>query len=544
MNQSISDSFKKIHSLFSDLTQQLTDSPRSKNLLVSLFSEIIQVETQIKQEEKNQAKQTSAPKINSDFSLYQQAKSILLESNLENLLNFSVDALIQITKADRGFLAVLNSSNGYDLFVARSIGSKEIEDPNSRISRTILSETVKEGGVKNVNMNDETSTMYQSIQNLNIGSVLSFPIEFEGKYIAILYLDKDENQPPFDALHTRELIEFCQLLAPKINQLKKMEAMEELNASKQVQPFIFEGQTGQSQVFNDVIRLTARVSRTDVNVLILGESGTGKELIAKAIHQNSSRKEGPFVAVNCSAIPEDLIESELFGYEKGAFTGATQRKPGKFELADGGTIFLDEIGDLNFDLQSKLLRVIQDKKIDVLGGKKPLPVNVRVVAATNRNLKSMTETRQFREDLYYRLNVFSINLPPLRSRRVDIPLLSKFLLDKISEKMKTPAFTVDEKAMNALIDYEWPGNIRELENVLERAVILSDGKIISLKDLPPEIVEEIDVDAVTEMNFDEMVENYKRELIQKALAKANGNKSKAAKILGISRNYFHQWLNR
>lgn len=543
MSQSINDSFKKIHSLFSDLTQQLTDFPKSKPALVSLFSEIIQVESQIKNELKNLAKQP-AVKSSADISMYQQAKSILLESNLENLLNFSVDALIQITKADRGFLAVLNPSGGFDLYVARSIGSREIEDPNSKISKTILKETLSEGKLKSVNLDQLDPSQYLSIQSLNIGSVLSFPIEFQGKHIAILYLDKDENQPPFEASHNRELLEFCQMLAPKINQLKQVAEMEELNSSKKEEPFRFEGFVGQSQVFNDVIKLTARVSKTEVNVLVLGESGTGKELIAQGIHQNSIRKKGPFVAVNCSAIPEDLIESELFGYEKGAFTGANQRKPGKFELANEGTIFLDEIGDLNFELQSKLLRVIQDRKLDILGGKQPFPLNVRVIAATNRNLKSMTETRQFREDLYYRLNVFSVNLPPLRGRRVDIPLLSKYLLEKIAGKMQRASYSIDDKALNALIDYEWPGNIRELENVLERAVILCENDVIKLKDLPPEIIEEVDVDAATEMNFDEMVEAYKRELIQKALAKANGNKSKAAKILGISRNYFHQWLNR
>lgn len=542
MGSSVSDSFKKIHSLFSELTQQVADHPTAKGSIIQIFTEIVQLESAVKHLQKDSSKPPVAS--SPDMSLYQQAKSILLESSLENLLNFSVDALIQITQANRGFIAVLTPSGGFDLYVARSIGSKEIEDPNSRISKTILRETLSEGSLKNVKLGNLPSDQYQSIQNLNIGSVLSFPIEFKGKYIAILYLDKDDHEPPFDPTKNRELLEFCQLLAPKINQLKEAAENEELRLKSADVPFQFEGLIGRSQVFNDVMKLTGRVSKSEANVLVLGESGTGKELIAKAIHASSNRKSGPFVAVNCSAIPDDLIESELFGYEKGAFTGANQRKPGKFELADSGTIFLDEIGDLNFDLQSKLLRVIQDRKIDILGGKQPLPVNVRVIAATNRNLKSMTETHQFREDLYYRLNVVSVNLPPLRSRRIDIPLLTSYLLDKLTERAGKSSFSVDEQALSALVDYDWPGNVRELENVLERAMILSENNKITLSDLPPEIIDDIDVDAPMEMNFDELVENYKRELINKALAKSNGNKSQAAKMLGISRNYFHQWMNR
>lgn len=536
------ESFKKIHSVYSELTKKLVNLPELKPLIIQLYSELVHLQGAVKQMQKSAEKQK--PTLATEDRLYHQAKSILLESNLERLLNFSVDAIIQITQANRGFIAVLAPSGGFDLYAARSIGSKEIEDPNSKISKTILQETLDGGSLRTISFKDDPSKIYQSIEGLNIGSVLSFPVEYQGKYIAILYLDKDEGQPPFDPTKNLELLEFCQLLAPKINQLKLTAEQDRENLSKEESVFQFSGFSGRSLVFNDVIKLASRVAKSEATVLILGESGTGKELIANAIHGSSSRREQPFVAVNCSAIPADLIESELFGYEKGAFTGATQRKPGKFELADGGTIFLDEIGDLSFDLQSKLLRTIQDKKIDVLGGKQPLSINVRVIAATNKNLKSMTETHQFREDLYYRLNVVSINLPPLRNRRIDLPLLTKYLLDKLSKKMGKSSYSVDEKALNALVDYDWPGNIRELENVLERALILSDDSIIQLQDLPPEIIEDIDLESTSEMNFNDLVENYKRELITNALAKANGNKSQAAKILGISRNYFHQWTNR
>ena len=249
-----------------------------------------------------------------------------------------------------------------------------------------------------------------------------------------------------------------------------------------------EGIVGSSEPMQEVLKSIGQVAASEATVLITGESGTGKELVARCIHQHSLRAKGPFLAVNCAAIPENLIESELFGHEKGAFTGATNQKPGKFELCDGGTIFLDEIGDMSLPTQTKVLRAIQEGEIQRVGGTTTLKVSVRLVAATNKDLEAMVATRQFREDLYYRLNVFRIRLPALRHRKTDIPLLVDYMLQRQSAAKKQRPKRLTTEALDALLAYDWPGNVRELENVVQRANVLAKGETILAKDLPPDVL--------------------------------------------------------
>ncbi|MEA1996017.1 MAG: sigma-54 dependent transcriptional regulator [Gemmatimonadota bacterium] len=246
---------------------------------------------------------------------------------------------------------------------------------------------------------------------------------------------------------------------------------------------------GASSAMNDVYMLIGKVLNNDSTVLVYGESGTGKELVARAIHYNGARRKGPFVAVNCAAIPENLIESELFGHEKGAFSGATSRRLGKFESADGGTLFLDEISTLHYDLQAKFLRVIQEKEFQRLGGDKLIESNVRIVTATNRNLRGLVSQGLFRDDLFHRLNVININLPPLRERKSDIPLLVKSFLAKYGDRYDNPAVSMSVEAVEALADYDWPGNVRELENLVEQLVVLCDDPRIDPSELPSYIFE-------------------------------------------------------
>jgi len=537
----VTDAFKAVHAAFQELNSQVSTLPAIRPAMMKLFNEIVKLEAELKRKEQQP---TPSGKETETHRRLENAKSIIAEKNLEKLLDFAVDSLIRMTGADRGFLASLSDDGNLELYAARSISSGEIEDTNSQISKTILRETLAAGTIRQV-QSGEDGFQYLSIMNLNIGSVLSFPISDDGKPVAILYLDRKTGNNPFDSSKNQELMEFCQMLAPKLRQLKIMNDLETRAAEEPETEFIFPGVTGQSGVFRDIIKMTKRVSVTEASVLILGESGTGKELIARAIHDNSKRKTGPFIAVNCSAIPAELIESELFGYEKGAFTGANARKPGKFELADKGTIFLDEIGDLSLDLQSKFLRVLQSRQLDILGGKQPLPLDVRVIAATNRNLKLMAESQKFREDLYYRLNVVSLTLPPLRSRRTDIPVLVHYFIEKIRARMGETPYLITDEALDVLINYKWPGNIRELENVIERGMILCENYRIERRDLPPEILEDAPPAPTSEeLNFEDLVSDFKQELIAKALHKANGNKSLAAQMLGISRNYFHQLLNK
>jgi len=279
-----------------------------------------------------------------------------------------------------------------------------------------------------------------------------------------------------------------------------------------------------------LLQIAGRAAQSDAGVLILGESGTGKEMLAHAIHHNSPRKDKPFIAVNCPSIPESLIESELFGHEKGAFTGAIQEKPGKFEIAHNGTIFLDEIGDLKLDLQAKLLRVLQEQEIERVGGVKPLKINVRIIAATNQDLLALVKERKFREDLYYRLNVIPLHIPPLRERKDDIEILAEYFIKKYSEhvlKMNPPF-------IQKLKDYDWPGNIRELENIMQRAIILCKGNELQENCLELHLTDKNESSAKTSASMS--LENIERQAIIKALKVNNWNQTKAAKLLEIPRH--------
>jgi len=310
--------------------------------------------------------------------------------------------------------------------------------------------------------------------------------------------------------------------------------------------FAFENIIGESGAMQAVLRLVQKVVATDVTVLICGESGTGKELIAQAIHYNSPRADKPFVRLNCVAIPETLLESELFGHERGAFTGAVARRPGKFELANGGTIFLDEIGDMSLHTQAKILRVLQEREFERVGGSETIKIDVRIVAATNKDLAKAVEGGSFREDLYYRLNVFSINLPPLRERKEDIPLLVEHFVEHNARYLGKPLTGLTAEAMNILLAYDWPGNVRELENYIQRAAVMADGKLIGPECLPPHLLtfnpkveEEPELDPTK--SLDEMLEGLERKLIRAALQRTGGVQSRAARLLGITeRSLWHR----
>jgi transcriptional regulator with PAS, ATPase and Fis domain len=293
---------------------------------------------------------------------------------------------------------------------------------------------------------------------------------------------------------------------------------------------------GSSRSLQDSLHIADRASKSISTVLLRGESGTGKELIAKAIHNNSKRKDKPFIRVNCAAIPENLLESELFGYEKGAFTGAVKSKPGKFSLSDGGTIFLDEIGDMQKSMQIKLLRVLQEKEFESVGGLTTQKVDVRVIAATNRHLEEMIEKGEFRGDLYYRLNVITVQLPPLRNRKEDICLLVEHFISKINRKLEKDIQGINKEAIADLQDYNWPGNIRELENIIERAINMCEGTIITEKDLPTYLTNIIPKKEgnIKQVNGDmSTMEEYEKEIIALAMSKYKSF-NKAGKILGLS----------
>ena len=291
-----------------------------------------------------------------------------------------------------------------------------------------------------------------------------------------------------------------------------------------------------SAKMQEVLSTVERVAPSNSTILLGGESGVGKDLIARAIHEHSRRARGPFIKINCTAIPENLLESELFGYEKGAFTGAVASKPGKFELADKGTIFLDEIGDVPPAIQVKLLRVLQEREFERLGGTKTLKVDVRLVAATNRNLRSALEQGTFREDLYYRLNVVPIDIPPLRERKEDIPGLVDHFLGRLARESGKEIRGITPAALRQLASFHWPGNVRELENIIERAVALSGGPVLDAGDIHLDVAPASAANAHGFLPNGMTLEQWEDEMIREALRRANGNKSQAARLLGLSRN--------
>ena len=367
-------------------------------------------------------------------------------------------------------------------------------------------------------------------------SFVAVPIRLGGEPLGVLAVFKD-----FGEESVERGVELLMIVGTMIGMLYKLD--EKMNQERQEweeerrlltkalsERYNVEGIVGKSLAIRKLLDLIERVAQTDVNVLITGESGTGKSLVAKAIHFMSKRKEKPFITINCSAIPETLLEAELFGYEKGSFTGAYTSKKGKFELANGGTIFLDEIGDMPLALQPKILRVIQDKEIERLGSEKTIKVDVRIISATNKDLRELVAQGHFREDLYYRLNVLPIHIPPLRERKEDIPILVDHFLEVFNQRYNKKV-RFHPKVIEIFMEYPWYGNVRELENAVERLVILRDG-LIRESDLPPYFFTRLDTSEPR--NIPQVIESTEREEILKALEKTGYVKSRAARLLGYT----------
>jgi two-component system, NtrC family, response regulator AtoC len=309
--------------------------------------------------------------------------------------------------------------------------------------------------------------------------------------------------------------------------------------------YAFDNIVGHSAAMQEIFATVVRVAPTNATVLLAGESGTGKDLIARAIHYHSPRRDRPFVKINCSAIPENLMESELFGFEKGAFTGAIQSKPGKFEQADTGTAFLDEIGDVPASVQVKLLRVLQEREFERLGSNKTRRIEVRIVAATNQDLRAALEQGTFREDLFYRLNVVPMNIPPLRERKEDIPFLAEHFVQKLARDSGSSVESITEAAIQKLMEYHWPGNVRELENVVERSLVLCAGTKLDASDIKLDPHERArPVAAGSFLPEGTTLDEYEQSIIREALTRSNGNKSQAARLLGLTRNALRYRLSQ
>ncbi|MGA2595465.1 MAG: sigma 54-interacting transcriptional regulator [Bryobacteraceae bacterium] len=412
------------------------------------------------------------------------------------------------------------------------------------LSRTVLSQVLEEGVaiITNDVAGDATYDTAQSLVLPHVSSLLVVPLEFLGRIRGVLYLDASNPASPFDEDLLQLVTAIGSIAAVTLENARQVELLENENRRLQDEINLEHDMVGESTRMREVFQFVGKVAPSEATVLIRGESGTGKELVARAIHTNSLRSAKPFVAINCAAITDTLLESELFGHEKGAFTGAFGQKKGKLESAESGTVFLDEIGELAPALQAKLLRVLQEREFERVGGTRSIKLDVRIIAATNKNLEEAVKDNSFRRDLFYRLNVVAVKMPALRERREDIALLASYFAAKHGGKSKRNIVGISPAARAILTNYDWPGNVRELENAIERAVVLGSTNVILPEDLPEELLEKPASSGASATRYHEGVLEAKRNLIHRAIEQAVGNYTEAAKLLGVHPNYLHRLL--
>ena len=450
----------------------------------------------------------------------------------------ALDAVLAAVPADRA--AILLTEDGVDGFSSVTGRDRRL-GPNQSVhaSQTILNGVLKEG-LTVLSSDVQSDDVYREAESLierRVHSVLAVPLEVHGTVLGVLYLEASSPGSRFDPDLLQLVTTLGNITALAIENARYVERLDGENRRLNEELSIHHSMVGESKAMQEVYEFVSRVAGRDSTVLIFGESGTGKELVARAVHLNSPRKDKPFVAINCAAITETLLESELFGHERGAFTGAVAQKKGKLEVAEGGTVFLDEIGELALPMQAKLLRVLQEREFERVGGTRPIKLDVRLIAATNRDLKEASQSGTFRPDLYYRLNVVSLRMPALRERREDIPLLAAFFANQHGEKVKRKVAGIAPEARKCLMQYDWPGNVRELENAIERAVVLGSTELILAEDLPESILDETAAAGEPANKLAEGLRIAKKMLIEKAIQQANGNYTEAAKLLGVHANH-------
>jgi len=479
-------------------------------------------------------------------TLYEISKILSGSLNLETTVPYIFRLLRKLMGFERITLTIYDPST--DQIVVKAASSGKLSHEGFKKGEGITGKVWKHGVpivIPDISQEPEFLNKLWKRKDIKKRKIafIAVPIKSGGKVIGVLSADRELSKKDSLDDYTRFLNMVATLIANSFSlERKVVEEKKNLEEEKRAleaelrrvyEKLHVEGIVGRSREIISVLELVHRVAPTNATVLLRGESGVGKEVFARAIHFLSPRADKPFIAINCGAIPENLLEAELFGYEKGAFTGAYSSKKGKFELANGGTLFLDEIGELPLQLQVKLLRAIQEKEIERLGGSKPVKVDVRIIAATNRDLESMVREGKFREDLYYRLNVVPIFIPPLRERREDIPVLVQHFLEKFKKEYNKEV-SISPEVMDAFIGYEWKGNVRELQNVVERMVILDADGVLTEEDLPPEIRNRKVKSAPTPSLNGESIWDVEKRLIEKALEESDFVIKEAAKKLGMT----------
>jgi transcriptional regulator with GAF, ATPase, and Fis domain len=474
--------------------------------------------------------------------LYDFSRVLMSKTDLSQLLDGLLDMAIDVTGADKGFLIMMDGERP-TVKAARNVSRTAIEDPVEHLSDSVIQRVIetREPLIVSDALKDTQFRNAESVLHLKLCSLMAVPLLDEGKLLGLLYVGNDKVISLFEDTHLEIFTIFAgqaSLILAKALLLDRFKSEYE-DMVGTVAENSYGTLVGNSAQMQEIYRKIGRVATVDVPVLITGQTGTGKELVAREIHKRSERSGGNFVAINCGAIPENLMESEMFGHVRGAFTGAVGARPGKFHAAHGGTIFLDEIGELPVNLQVKLLRVLQDKQVLRVGSTKPDTVDIRVLAATNRDLEEEMKVGRFREDLFYRLNVVTIHLPPLVDRGDDIVLIARFLFHKLRGELGGTATGFSPEALRAISQYSWPGNVRQLENKIKKALVMCDGARIGPADL--------------ELGMDELEpvlplavakEEFQKRYILEALRRNAGNRTKTAEELGVDPRTIFRYLEK
>jgi len=463
--------------------------------------------------------------------LYEFSERLIHQRDLGELLDALMDAVIEITNADKGFLVLLDGDT-IDVKVARNLNRENIADAVSQLSDSIIAKVVRSRRPVIVSdaMRDDEFSAAKSVMQLKVSSVICVPLLDRGRLLGLIYVGNDSIRDLFQQDTLRILTVFssqASLIVANALLLNELR-VDNKRLNERLEQYRFGEIVGTSPPMQQVFRKVEKIAVTDISVLITGETGTGKELIAREIHRRSPRAGKPFVTINCGAIPENLLESELFGHVKGSFTGAVANKQGKFQAADGGTLFLDEIGEMPIELQVKILRALQERVVYRVGDTRPETCDIRIVAATNRELEKEIAAGRFREDLYYRLNVVNVELPPLRQRGEDVLVIARYLLSRYSREYDVKVKGLSPNAAVAIRKHAWPGNIRELENRIKKAIVLCDSSVIGPDDLglTGDVLPQI-------LTLSEAKDKFQRDYINEILALNNGNRTKTARDLGV-----------
>ena len=479
--------------------------------------------------------------------LHRFSERLMTSRSVDELLEQMLDDVIELTGASRGVVLLVDPADGENspprVRASRNVKHEAIQDASGQISDSIVRQVVESRRPVIVSdaLNDTTFGKSESVIALRLSSVMCAPLLNQGEAIGALYVGNDEVKHLFDRRQLDLLTIFAgqaSLILQNAMLLSALRADQEKLAAE-LNDKRFGEIIGACPSMMEVFRKLQKVAATDISVMITGETGTGKELIAREIHRRSNRVSGPFVTVNCGAIPENLMESEMFGHVKGAFTGAIASRPGKFQQADAGSLFLDEVGELTPQLQVKLLRAIQERVVYRVGDSKPEKCDIRIIAATNRSLEEMIKTGEFREDLYYRLNVVNIWLPPLRERADDVFIIAKALLTKYADELGSPVRGFSPQALAAIKKYAWPGNIRQLENRIKKALVLCDKTLLGPEDLDlgPEAQAPI-------MPLEKAKEEFQRKYVLEVLERNNGNRTQTARDLGVDPRTIFRYLEK